>query len=133
MLHTFKECIVHDLIKWIDLNLDKKIKIEDISTRSGYSKFYIQRVFKSVTGFTCAEYIRNRKLECASEDLLCSQMPVMDVAMKYGFESQQIFTRIFKRRFHIPPGRFRQEFAQARSLRVDRFINGTGDICSEKK
>ena len=50
-------------------------------------------------------YIRERKLLLAARDLRESDARVYDICLRYGFDSQQTFTRIFTRTFNQPPGR----------------------------
>ena len=49
---------IHDLLDWIDNNLDSRLDIETVSRRAGYSKWHLQRLFKEHTGSPLAEYIR---------------------------------------------------------------------------
>jgi AraC family multidrug resistance transcriptional activator len=93
---------------WIELNLHRKLKIDDVARHSGYSKFYIQRLFRKVTGESIARYVRNSKLEHARRDLESTNLPVLEIALKYGFDTQQLFTRVFKKRFSMPPASYRQ-------------------------
>ncbi|MEN4980904.1 helix-turn-helix domain-containing protein [Erwinia billingiae] len=108
MCTSFKEDLIHDLIEWIEMNIHEKMSVVDVAARSGYSKFYLHRLFKSVTGQGIAEYIRNRRLEKACEDVKQCTLTIMDISFKYGYESQQVFSRIFKSKFDIPPLKYRQ-------------------------
>lgn len=103
-----QEILVNSLITWIDQNLDKPIKISGVAEKSGYSKWYIQRVFYKVTNKRIAEYIRDRKLELAMYDLLETKETVFQICLKYGFDSQQSFTRTFARKYNTPPAAFRK-------------------------
>jgi AraC family multidrug resistance transcriptional activator len=53
-------------------------------------------------------YIRNKKLELAAHDLLDSHETVIDISVKYGYDSQQSFTRSFVRKYHVPPATYRR-------------------------
>lgn len=100
--------LVETLSEWIEQNLDKRIVIDDIAKRAGYSKWYLQRLFKEVTGDNLASYVRHRRLMRAAAELKRTDKKIMDITLQYGFESQQTFTRAFKRRFGTSPGVFRQ-------------------------
>ncbi|WP_158673950.1 helix-turn-helix domain-containing protein [Candidatus Pantoea deserta] len=102
--------IIEDLITWIDQNLDRKICLEEIAHRVGYSRWHLHRVFKAYTRQNLGSYIRNRRLEAAKKDLIAKNEPILDVCVKYGFESQQEFTRAFSRRYSMPPGAYRKQF-----------------------
>lgn len=49
---------IHDLLDWIDNNLDSRLDIGTVARRAGYSKWHLQRLFKEHTGYPLAEYIR---------------------------------------------------------------------------
>lgn len=103
-----QEMLINALKKWIDQNLDQPIKIKAVAEKAGYSMWHIQRVFYKVTHKRLAEYIRDRKLELAVHDLLETKESVFQICLKYGFDSQQSFTRTFVRKYSIPPATFRK-------------------------
>lgn len=105
MMH---EEIIGSLTCWIEQNLDKNLTIDDVAARSGYSKWHLQRMFRSVTRQTLGGYIRQRRLMLAAEALRQTQRPVFDIAMQYGFDSQQTFSRVFRREFCQTPTAYRR-------------------------
>ncbi len=60
-----QEEIIHSLTHWIDQNLDKSLSIDEVAAKSGYSKWHLQRMFRSVTKQTLGGYIRERRLTLA--------------------------------------------------------------------
>ena len=99
---------IHDLLDWIDNNLDSRLDIGTVARRAGYSKWHLQRLFKEHTGYPLAEYIRAQKLQKSVERLAHSDEPILNVAIALGFDSQQSFNRSFKRQFgHAPQYRLR--------------------------
>jgi AraC family transcriptional activator of mar-sox-rob regulon len=98
---------MHDLLDWIDNNLDSRLDIESVARRSGYSKWHLQRLFKEHTG-SLAEYIRAQKLQKSVERLAQSDEPILNVAIALGFDSQQSFNRSFKRQYGQAPGAWRR-------------------------
>ncbi|AGH74543.1 helix-turn-helix domain-containing protein [Edwardsiella piscicida] len=103
------QLLVDALIQWIEQNLDKRILIDDIAERAGYSKWYLQRLFKEVTGYSLAAYVRKRRLIRAAAELQRSNKKIMEITLQYGFDSQQTFSRAFKRRYGTSPGSYRQQ------------------------
>lgn len=101
--------VIETLIEWIDNNLHQPLRIDDIARHAGYSKWHLQRLFLQYTGESLARYIRLRKLRLAARDLRTTNAKVFDIGLKYGFDSQQTFTRIFTRTYHLPPGAYRKE------------------------
>jgi len=102
------ENFIDQLLEWIDSNIEKPIKIEDVARKSGYSKWHLQRVFSQVMNMNLAHYIREKKLEMAARDLIQSNETLLSISHKYGFDSQQSFTRCFAKKYYLPPLRFRR-------------------------
>ncbi|TPV33011.1 helix-turn-helix domain-containing protein [Pantoea anthophila] len=103
-----KSKFVNALIEWIDTNANHNLKIDDVAKKSGYSKWHLQRLFSQYTGTTLGQYIRVKRVTLAAQDLLMTNETVIQISVKYGFESQQSFTRAFHRYFEVPPGKFRK-------------------------
>lgn len=99
--------IIHTLTDWIEDNLDKTLSIDEVAAKSGYSKWHLQRMFRTVTRQTLGNYIRERRLTLAAEALRQTQRPVFDIAMQYGYDSQQTFSRVFRRQFAQTPTAYR--------------------------
>nr|WP_310616723.1 AraC family transcriptional regulator [Pantoea cypripedii] len=96
------------LLGWIESNLTKRLTIERVSDKSGYTKFHLQRMFKSVTGRSICAYIRGRQLSMAAMELRMTKRPIIDIAAAWHFDSQQSFTRAFKKQFGYTPARYRK-------------------------
>ncbi|RWR03087.1 transcriptional regulator [[Pantoea] beijingensis] len=99
--------IIHTLTDWIEQNLDKTLSIDEVAAKSGYSKWHLQRMFRTVTKQTLGGYIRERRLTLAAEALHKTQRPVFDIAMQYGYDSQQTFSRVFRKQFSQTPTAYR--------------------------
>lgn len=61
--------IIQDLIAWIDEHIDQPLNIDVVAKKSGYSKWYLQRMFRTVTHQTLGDYIRQRRLLLAAVEL----------------------------------------------------------------
>ncbi|QCR35891.1 helix-turn-helix domain-containing protein [Nissabacter sp. SGAir0207] len=97
-----------DLIAWIEDNLENPLLVDDVTQKAGYSKWYLQRRFKRETGIPLAKYIRDRRLCKAALLVRMSRLPMMEIAARYQFDSQQSFNRRFKQHFGVPPGEYRR-------------------------
>ncbi|VAC86419.1 transcriptional activator ramA [Enterobacter hormaechei] len=64
------EDIIDEITQWIDSNLHKPLKIEDVAARAGYSKWHLQRIFVQVKEVSLGKYIRDTKLRLAAKILL---------------------------------------------------------------
>ncbi len=115
--------IIHSLTHWIDQNLDKALSIDDVAAKSGYSKWHLQRMFRSVTKQTLGGYIRERRLTLAAEALRQTQRPVFDIAMQYGYDSQQTFSRVFRRQFAQTPTAYRHAMRRQAMAQRPRLLN----------
>lgn len=104
------ENIINDIVNWLESQLQRNegIKIDTIANKSGYSKWYLQRIFKQLKGCTLGEYVRKRRLLEAARLLREDKFSILDIALQYGFSSQATFTRIFKKHFNTTPAKFRQ-------------------------
>lgn len=111
---------IHDLLDWIDNNLDSRLDIETVSKRAGYSKWHLQRIFKEHTGYPIAEYIRAQKLRKSMERLTHSDEPILNVAIALGFNSQQSFNRSFKRQYGQAPGAWRRSIVNPKTQHLCR-------------
>lgn len=101
------KALIYELVEWIDERLEMKLSVEIVTRKSGYSKWYLQRLFKIVTGVSLGRFIREQKLNKAAEELCVTNETVLYIALKYGFDSQQTFTRAFTRHFGVSPGVYR--------------------------
>ncbi|ORM75232.1 AraC family transcriptional regulator [Pantoea wallisii] len=115
--------IIHSLTNWIDQNLDKALSIDEVAAKSGYSKWHLQRMFRSVTKQTLGGYIRERRLTLAAEALRQTQRPVFDIAMQYGYDSQQTFSRVFRRQFSQTPTAYRHTMRRQSMVQRPRLVN----------
>ncbi|AKA37223.1 helix-turn-helix domain-containing protein [Yersinia ruckeri] len=98
---------IEELIEWIEINLEKRPTLDDVAKISGYSKWHLQRKFKTIVGLQLASYIRGRVLTRAAVALRISRRPIIEISDELGFDSQQTFTRTFKKRFGTTPNHFR--------------------------
>ncbi|HAP83105.1 MAG TPA: DNA-binding transcriptional regulator SoxS, partial [Enterobacteriaceae bacterium] len=99
--------IISTLIEWIDEHIDQPLNIDVVAKKSGYSKWYLQRMFRTVMRQSLGEYIRQRRLSMAAEALRNTRRPIFDIAMDHGYVSQQTFSRVFRREYDITPTDYR--------------------------
>lgn len=98
---------IQDALNYIEKNLCEELSLDEIAAAAGFSKFYFHRVFQSETGMPVYDYIRKRRLAGAAVLLRTTGISILDIAVAFCFESQEAFTRAFKRVYHLPPGRYR--------------------------
>ncbi|MBQ8012152.1 MAG: AraC family transcriptional regulator [Oscillospiraceae bacterium] len=94
---------MQNAVQYIESHLTEELEMEDIAAKVYVSSFHFQRIFSALCGFTVGEYIRMRRLTLAGEELTRSDARVIDIAMKYGYDSQDSFSRAFTRFHGISP------------------------------
>lgn len=90
-------------ITYIEQNLENDLIIDEIARQACMSRFHFQRMFTMLTGYTVSEYIRNRRITLATQELVNANAKVIDVALKYGYESPESFTKAFRKIHGITP------------------------------
>ncbi|WOO35868.1 helix-turn-helix domain-containing protein [Anaerocolumna sp. AGMB13020] len=111
--------------KYIESNIDDAVSPDDAAKEVNYSLRQLNRIFSFSTGITVSEYIRWRKLVKSLFELKYSERPVIDIAVKFGYESQESYTRAFKENFALNPGEYRKTKQQvrAKNWHINQFIH----------
>lgn len=95
-------------VSYIENNITDSISIDGIGKEVGISSFYLQRAFSIVVGYSIGEYIRNRRLALAAKELVNSDLKIIDIAYKYGYETPESFTKAFTRFHETTPSSVKQ-------------------------
>lgn len=90
-------------IDYIESHLTDEIDFEEAAREAYSSSFHFQRVFSILCGFTLGEYVRMRRLSMAASDIVNTDEKVIEIAMKYGYDSPESFTRAFTRFHGVSP------------------------------
>ena len=103
-------------VEYMEINITEDISADDVARHVCMSTFYFQKGFSMLCGLTVMEYIRNRRLALAGGELLMTDAKVIDVAMKYGYDSPDSFTKAFTRFHGITPSAVRKDDAMIKSF-----------------
>ena len=103
-------------VDYIEDNLTETIDYEEVAKQCYSSSYHFQRVFSILCGFTLGEYIRNRRLTLAGRELATTNAKVLDVAMKYGYESPDSFAKAFQKFHGILPSQARSNGSNLKSF-----------------
>ena len=95
--------VLNDAIEYIESRLLEDITSAEIANHVYTSSAHLQRGFSALAGLTIGEYIRNRRLSLAGLELTHKDVKVIDVAMKYGYETSGSFSKAFSRFHGIAP------------------------------
>ena len=101
------QTLVDEIDRSIKEQDDEALTLARLSERMGYSKFYVSRQFRAVSGMQLGEYLRNRRLAFALREVRDSETGLLDIAVKYGFSSHEAFTRAFKAAYGVTPSAYR--------------------------
>jgi len=103
-------------IRYIEDNITEDLTIELIAKQAFVSPFYFQKGFAMLCGFTVGEYIRQRRLTLAGSELVATDGKIIDIAMKYGYDSPDSFTKAFTRFHGVTPTAARKDGAMVKSF-----------------
>lgn len=125
---------INKVIDFIEKNLDKDLPLDHVSSISCYSPFHFHRIFTSVMGETINAYIVRKRIEkIASVIMNETDIPITELAYKYGFKSGSSFSRAFKQYFGISASEFKEKGADKYSkIRKLDSKNGKELITFEK-
>lgn len=107
---------MQNAIDYIEEHITEKVDYDEIARCSCLSSYNFQRVFGILCGYTLGEYIRNRRLSMAGQDFAQTGMKVIDVALKYGYESPDSFAKAFQKFHGVTPSAAREAGAVLRSF-----------------
>lgn len=103
-------------INYIEDHITEELDYEAIARDSFSSSFHFQRVFSILCGYTLGEYIRSRRLTLAGIALAVGGERVIDVALRYGYDSPDSFAKAFQKFHGIPPSQARSKGAKLKSF-----------------
>jgi AraC family transcriptional regulator len=94
---------LNEAVDYIENRLLKELTNEEIASHVYISSYHFQRCFSLLTGMTVGEYIRNRRLSLAGQELAASNEKIIDMALKYRYETPESFAKAFTRFHGITP------------------------------
>ena len=109
-------CGIQNAINYIENHLTDEIDYEEVAKQSFSSGYHFQRIFGILCGYTLGEYIRLRRLSLAGAELANEKAKVIDVAMKYGYDSPDSFAKAFQKFHGITPSEARRNGQMLRSF-----------------
>lgn len=107
---------IEDAVEYIEGNITENLTVGRIASEVNISAFYFQKGFAMLCGYTVGEYVRMRRLSLAGSELLSSDARVMDLAVKYGYDSSDSFTKAFTRFHGSTPTDVRRSGASLKSF-----------------
>ena len=105
--HSSKAKLVKQIAEYINGHYRENLTVETVGSVCGYSRFYISKTFKEVTGITVTRYINATRIERAKSLIKSSNMNLSEIAMESGFMNLSYFSKVFKRFESISPVAYR--------------------------
>ena len=120
---------MNEALDYIERNLDGEIDYKKVSSIACCSVSYFQRVFSFITDISLSEYIRRRRMTLAAFELQNSDIKIIDLAVKYGYESPDSFSRAFQNLHGITPSLSRNSGVHLKAYpRITFHISIKGDV-----
>lgn len=120
---------MNDALDYIENNLDGEIDYDIAASKAYCSVFYFQRMFSFIAEITLSEYIRRRRLTLAAFELQNSNVKIIDLAIKYGYDSPDAFTRAFQKLHGRIPSKARNAGTTLKAFpRIAFHISIKGDV-----
>ena len=95
-------------LQYLERHLLEDTDSEKVAKYVGLSRFYLERTFAALTGMSVSEYIRARRLTLAAQELIAAETKVIDLALKYGYDTPESFTKAFTRFHGVTPSSARR-------------------------
>lgn len=127
---------IQNSINYIEDHLLEELNFEDIASKAYMSSYHFQRIFLILCDITLGEYIRNRKLTLAGLELQSTNAKVIDMALKYGYDSPESFSRAFTRFHGVTPTTARSHNGDIKSfakLSIQSIYEKENDIMERMK
>jgi AraC family transcriptional regulator len=116
-------------IAYIEEHLAEEMDYEAAARAACCSVYHFQRMFSFITDIPISEYIRRRRLTLAAYELQNTPVRIIDVALKYGYDSHEAFSRAFQRLHGVPPSIARSKGVKLKAYpRMSFHIMIKGDV-----
>lgn len=108
--------IICEIAKRIDADPFASWSLDAVARQAGYSPYHFARIFAASEGLPPMDYVRRRRMAAAAVRIVGKpDINIMALALDCGFESQEAFTRAFKRMHGVPPGEYRRNLRSAQT------------------
>lgn len=99
--------LIQECITYIEDHLQESLTLEQLSNHFHLSKYHFHRIFLAVANQTLQTYVQQRKMSAAAALIRSTGKTMIDIAYECGFSSPEVFSRNFKKHFHVSPREYR--------------------------
>lgn len=126
------QVIVDEIDDCIQTQQEEALTLSSLANIMGYSSYHMTRKFKEITGIKFRDYLRQRRLAFALKEVRDGTESMLEIALRYGFSSQEAFTRAFLSAFGTTPGKYRKYpspvVLRTKLTPFDRYFLGLDEI-----
>ncbi|GLY48496.1 AraC family transcriptional regulator [Lentzea sp. NBRC 102530] len=105
----------------IEDDLEGEVDVRVLARIAGTSEYHFRRMFSALAGIPISEYVRRRKLTKAASEVLSGQGSLLDIAVRWGYGSNEAFARAFRAMHGVGPQEARQDKKALRSQQILTF------------
>lgn len=123
---------LNKIVEYIEENLESKIEYSKLANIMGVNEYTFQKIFLLIADISISEYIRNRRMSNAGEDIVLNNNKVIDMAIKYQYNNATSFSRAFEKFHGVKPSKAKKDFEKLRmypKLHFDEKIYESKGIC----
>ncbi|GGP48383.1 AraC family transcriptional regulator [Streptomyces calvus] len=99
---------LNQALEYIEDRLDQQVDVTELARIAATSEYHLRRMFSALAGMPLSEYVRRRRLTVAGAEVLAGQVPLLEIAVRYGYGSGEAFARAFRAVHGIGPGEARR-------------------------
>ena len=131
-----EKTLIEKAIKFIQCGSKENLSLQEIADKAGFSLTYFDALFKKHTGYSPVEYSRVYKLTRSALELRRTDKKIIDIALDYGYESPESFTRAFKKFYSLSPSEYRKKYSNyaitwkdlSSRVAINRFANANSSL-----
>lgn len=94
---------INQAMAHIEDNLDGEVDVRQLARIAGTSEYHLRRMFSALAGIPLSEYIRRRRLTKAANEVLSGHDSLLDIAVRWGYGSNEAFARAFRSMHKVGP------------------------------
>lgn len=117
-----------DTLAYIEAHLFDALSVAALADVAGLSPYHFSRMFRARLGDSAIAYVRRRRMQAAARRLTEGEPSLAELSFDCGFESQEAFTRAFRREFGVPPGRYKREAIAQHPDKEQPFMSETTPV-----
>ena len=131
-----EKTLIEKAIKFIQSGSKENLSLQEIANKAGFSLTYFDALFKKHTGYSPVEYSRVYKLTRSALEIRRTDKKIIDIALDFGYESPEAFTRAFKKFYSLSPSEYREKYSKdaitwkdlSSRVAINRFANANPSL-----